>query len=207
MQARFNRYAVVLAVAATGALAAPSFAAAPADSEPRLAVFPLPAKAAAKTLATARDARREQRERRQEALGPVNPLLGTPDYGTSDNGFGAPRSGHMHSGQDVFAPPGTPLVAVTEATVAEAGTDGAQGNYVYLYDEGEDRTFVYMHMIAPPKVKAGDSVEAGDPLGGVGCTGSCWGDHLHFEVRSGKGYAGEAQDPLPMLKSWPRVSG
>jgi murein DD-endopeptidase MepM/ murein hydrolase activator NlpD len=34
----------------------------------------------------------------------------------------------------------------------------------------------------------------------VGCTGSCWGDHLHFEVRSGRGTTGESHDPLPLLE-------
>ena len=203
MQARANRYALILTVAATGALAAPALAAAPAKPEPETALFPLPAKAAAQTLAAARDARQEQRKRRERALAPVHPLVGTPDYGTADNGFGAARSGHAHSGQDVFAPVGTPLVAVTEATVADAGTDAGQGNYVHLYDAEENRTYIYMHMVAAPKVKTGESVDAGDPLGGVGCTGSCWGNHFHFEVREGKSWNGTPQDPLPLLKQWP----
>ena len=89
--------------------------------------------------------------------------------------------------------------------IAEAGSDGSQGNYVYLYDRRRDRTYVYMHMIAPAIVEAGDEVQAGQRLGAVGCTGSCWGDHLHFEVRDGRGIGGEAHDPLPMLKRWKSV--
>ncbi len=207
MPIRPNRYALIIAVAATGALAAPAFAAPPPKSGGPAAVFPAPVKAAATALDAARDARQRQRERRLAADGPIHPLLGTPDYGTAENAFGAGRSGHMHAGHDIFAPTGTPLVAVSDAVVAEAGTDGGQGNYVYLYDEREDRTYVYMHMVAAPQVKEGERVSAGDRLGGVGCTGSCWGDHLHFEIRSGKGYAGEAQDPLPLLKRWDQARG
>jgi murein DD-endopeptidase MepM/ murein hydrolase activator NlpD len=152
-------------------------------------------------VAAGREARRERQDRR----GPVHPLAVEPDYGTAENAFGAARSGHMHAGQDVFAPTGSPLVAVSEGEVVEAGSDGSQGNYVYLYDPREDRTYVYMHMVAPPAVKTGDRVSAGQNLGGVGCTGSCWGDHLHFEVHAGRGIEGQAQDPLPLLQSWPRA--
>ena len=45
-----------------------------------------------------------------------------------------PAPGHTHSGQDMFATAGTPLVAVTDARRVEAGSDGGQGNYVHLYD-------------------------------------------------------------------------
>ena len=199
-----NRTIWILALA--GALTAPALAGVPTEpargqSEPARgqdAVFPLPQKAAAEAAAAGREARR----RRLRARGPVHPIVGQPDYGTPENGFGAARSGHMHSGQDVFAPSGTPLVAVAESVVIDVGSDAGQGNYVHLYDEREDRTYIYMHMVAPASVKAGQRVSAGERLGGVGCTGSCWGDHLHFEVRDGKGFGGQAQDPLPLLRSW-----
>lgn len=208
-----NRAISILAIASAGALAAPGFAAAPAKVAPvpvpppkppkrkaaaaQTSVFPMPKRAAAKTVAVAREVRRK----RIASRAPVYPLDGQPDYGTAENAFGAARSGHMHTGQDIFAPSGTPLVAVTDAVVDEAGTDGGQGNYVHLYDAEENLTYVYMHMVAPAKVKTGDSVDAGDQLGGVGCTGSCWGTHLHFEVREGKGWGGTPQDPMPLLRS------
>jgi murein DD-endopeptidase MepM/ murein hydrolase activator NlpD len=37
-------------------------------------------------------------------------------------------------------------------------------------------------------------------VGAVGCTGSCWGDHLHFELRRGRGTTAAPIDPLPLLK-------
>ena len=141
-------------------------------------------------------------EARERDQGPVLPLIGKPDYGTAENAFGAARDGHVHEGQDILAPAGTPLVAVTEGVIAETGTDGSEGNYVYLYDRGRDRTYVYMHMIEPATVSAGDEVKAGQRLGAVGCTGSCWGDHLHFEIRDGRGIGGSAHDPLPELRDW-----
>ena len=134
--------------------------------------------------------------------GPFLPVVGRPDYGSAENRFGAPRSDHVHAGQDMFAPPGTAVVAVTDGVVADAGTDGEQGNYVYLYDPRRARTYVYMHLIEPAEVGAGERVRAGERLGGVGCTGSCWGEHLHFEIRSGRGIAAAPRDPLPLLRDF-----
>ena len=148
---------------------------------------------------------RAARKRRRRPDGPFVPVVGKVDYGTSENAFGASRSGHVHSGHDMFAPAGTPLVAVTDGVVADAGTDGGQGNYVHLYDPERGQTYIYMHMVEPAKFPTGDEVEAGEQLGGVGCTGSCSGDHLHFEIRDGKGMAGEAHDPLPELESWESI--
>jgi murein DD-endopeptidase MepM/ murein hydrolase activator NlpD len=140
--------------------------------------------------------------KREAASGPFVPVVGEVDYGTAENAFGAVRSGHAHSGQDMFAPAGTPEVAATDGVVAETGSDGGQGNYVYLYDPERDRTYVYMHMIAPAVVREGEEVRAGERLGGLGCTGSCWGDHLHFEIRQGRGITGEPIDPMPLLRDW-----
>ena len=131
--------------------------------------------------------------------GPFVPVVGRPDYGSAENRFGAARSDHVHAGQDMFAPPGTAVVAVTDGVVADAGTDGEQGNYVYLYDPRRARTYVYMHLIEPASAKPGERVSAGERLGGVGCTGSCWGEHLLFVVRDGRGSAAEPRDPLPLL--------
>lgn len=145
-------------------------------------------------------------EARQSALaGPFVPVVGGADRGTAENAFGAARSGHTHAGQDLFAAAGTPLVAVDDGVVIEAGTDAGQGNFVHLYDPARDRTYVYMHLVGPATVRTGERVGAGRRLGGIGCTGSCWGDHLHFEVRAGRGYEGEARDPLPALRRWQRL--
>ena len=130
----------------------------------------------------------------------VFPMRANPDWGEGDARFGAYRGGHMHEGQDVFAPAGTPLVSVRDGKVVETGDDGGRGNYVAIWSAEADDTFVYLHMLRPTPFAPGDRVTMGERIGAVGCTGSCWGDHLHFEIRAGRGTTGKPQDPLPVLR-------
>jgi murein DD-endopeptidase MepM/ murein hydrolase activator NlpD len=135
----------------------------------------------------------------------VHPVMGAVDYGTATNRFDAPRPGHMHGGQDVFAPTGTPLVAVSRGVVVETGSDGGRGNYVAIYDPRAKRTYWYFHMVGPARVAAGERVKPGQRIGAVGCTGHCDGPHLHFEVHLGRGETGKGIDPLPLLRRWKRA--
>ena len=145
--------------------------------------------------------------------GPYHPVAGEMGYGERAAKFGAARYGRRHEGQDVFAKPGTPLVAVRDGVVVDGATEngrysGGRGNYVVVYSQLDDRSYVYLHMLKPALAATGDAVKAGQPLGQVGCTGSCDGPHLHFEVRNGRAaFASEAKavDPLPLLKQWPQV--
>ncbi|HEY8640856.1 MAG TPA: M23 family metallopeptidase, partial [Solirubrobacterales bacterium] len=45
----------------------------------------------------------------------------------------------------------------------------------------------------------GQHLQAGQRVGRVGCTGSCWGDHLHFEMRAGRDPYGPVLNPTPFL--------
>ncbi len=128
------------------------------------------------------------------------PVRGTIDFGQYDARFGAWRGSRRHEGQDVFADAGTPLVSVRDGRVVETGDDGGRGNYVAIWSPEADRTFVYFHMRAPTPLAVGDAVEGGERVGAVGCTGSCWGDHLHLEMRAGEGTTGRPLDPLPLLR-------
>ena len=128
------------------------------------------------------------------------PVRGVVDFGAADARFGAWRGGHRHEGQDVFADAGTPIASVRAGRVVERGDDGGRGNYVAIWAPEADRTFVYLHMRAPTPYGVGDRVDAGARVGGVGCTGSCWGDHLHLEMRAGRGTTGRPLDPLPLLR-------
>ena len=145
--------------------------------------------------------------------GPFHPVFGEHKYGERAARFGAPRGGHRHQGQDVFAKSGTTLVAVRDGVVVDRGTadgrwSGGRGNYLAIYSPIDDRSYVYLHMLSPARVDKGDRVSAGDVLGQLGCTGSCDGPHLHFEIRVGKASFGAKTkpiDPLPFLKRWPQA--
>ena len=139
---------------------------------------------------------------RERPSRPLHPVRGPIDYGEAAARFGAGRGGHVHQGQDVFAPAGTPLVAVQDAVVVETGSDGGRGNYVALYARRARQTYLYLHMQAPSPLAPGARVRRGQTVGALGCTGSCWGDHLHFEIRSGRGTSAPAIDPLPYLRRW-----
>jgi murein DD-endopeptidase MepM/ murein hydrolase activator NlpD len=130
----------------------------------------------------------------------VFPVRGRVDWGEQDARFGAWRGGHVHEGQDVFARAGAPLLAIRAARVVETGDDGGRGNYVAIWSRRVGRTFVYLHMLHRSRFRVGERVRAGQRLGAVGCTGSCWGDHLHLEVRLGRGTTGKPFDPLPLLR-------
>jgi len=144
--------------------------------------------------------------------GPYFPVVtDNPNFGEADAKFGAERYGHTHQGQDVFVKPGTPLVAVRDGIVLDGGGGKSYyayggGNSLVIYSPVDDRSYVYLHMLHPALVNAGETVQAGQPVGQVGCSGSCDGPHLHFEIRLGRvGYGLErkAIDPLPLLQQWP----
>ena len=99
--------------------------------------------------------------------------------------FGAPRGGgRRHKGNDLFAPGGTPFVAVTDGSVFFQG-DPLGGNAAYV--QGNDgNTYYYAHL--NDYVGGARSVTAGELIGHVGNTGDAAGGptHLHFEIRPGR---------------------
>jgi murein DD-endopeptidase MepM/ murein hydrolase activator NlpD len=123
----------------------------------------------------------------------VFPLLGRPEYGDGLN------AGRGHQGQDLLIAAGTPEVAVADSVVLETGNSGGRGNFISLYDPVADRTYNYFHMLEPALAGKGQHVREGQKVGEVGCTGSCWGDHLHFELRAGRNPYGPVLNPTPLL--------
>lgn len=86
-----------------------------------------------------------------------------------------------HKGHDYAAPAGTPIYAAAAGTVVIAGYSNSAGYWVVI-DHGDGLTTKYMHMYTQPYVSAGQSVEKGQNIGGVGTTGQSTGNHLHFQV-------------------------
>ena len=143
------------------------------------------------------------RARARRLAGPFHPVLGAVSYGDAEAAFGNAR-GRPHEGQDIFAPAGTPVIAPVAGVVVDGGSDGGRGNWLAIYDPERDRTYSYFHMIEPASVAPGERVQPGRQVGRIGCTGSCWGDHLHFEIREGRGPYGTAIDPMPIIAGWQR---
>jgi murein DD-endopeptidase MepM/ murein hydrolase activator NlpD len=89
----------------------------------------------------------------------------------------------MHSGMDFKARYGTPIVAVTDGTVASAGRAGGCGNAVRL-EHGGGLSTRYCHM-SRMSVDRGQQVRRGQVIGYVGSTGLSTGPHLHYEMYRG----------------------
>lgn len=118
-----------------------------------------------------------------------------PVDGPVVSGFGE-RWGRMHEGIDIAVPAGTPIRAAASGTVVllqSEAESGGYGNFTCL-DHGGGLQTCYAHQ-SSFAVSSGQSVSQGDLIGYVGCTGHCFGDHLHFEVRIG----GAPTDPLGYL--------
>jgi murein DD-endopeptidase MepM/ murein hydrolase activator NlpD len=118
-----------------------------------------------------------------------------PVDGPVVSGFGM-RWGRMHEGIDIAVPAGTPIRAAASGSVVLVQSEaesGGYGNFTCL-DHGGGLQTCYAHQ-SSVAVASGQSVSQGEVIGYVGCTGHCFGDHLHFEVRVG----GAPTDPLGYL--------
>ena len=103
------------------------------------------------------------------------------------------RWGRMHTGIDIDGTSGQPVVASKDGSVIMASSYSGYGNTVII-DHGGGVATLYAHL-SSFEVRSGQAVSQGEIVGGVGCTGSCTGDHLHFEVRVN----GSPQDPMRFL--------
>ena len=95
-----------------------------------------------------------------------------------------PISGDLrfHSGTDIAAPLGTPVLAAYAGQVALADFLGGYGLAVAIdHSKGTQQT-LYAHL-SEVFVQSGDVVKQGDVIGRVGSTGNSTGPHLHFEFR------------------------
>jgi len=159
---------------------------------------------------TAQETLAEQRRREEEArraaeeaqrrLDEVRAALGAPTLGVPswvtpgficpvggatwfNDTWGAPRSGgRTHKGTDMFAPRGTPLIAVADGTITK-GYNGLGGNTVRLYSN-HGVNYFYAHLDTPSFLTTGQNVSRGDVVGYVGDTGDPppGAYHLHFQI-------------------------
>jgi murein DD-endopeptidase MepM/ murein hydrolase activator NlpD len=136
---------------------------------------------------------------------PAGPIKGGsgsliwPVDGPVVSGFG-PRtingSYEYHPGIDIAVPEGTPIRAAASGTVSlqqSEAESGGYGNYTCL-DHGGGLSTCYAHQ-SSFAVSLGQAVSQGDIIGYTGCTGYCFGPHLHFEVRIN----GSVTDPMGYL--------
>jgi murein DD-endopeptidase MepM/ murein hydrolase activator NlpD len=134
----------------------------------------------------------------------VFPVYGPASF--SDD-FAAPRADTIwHHGNDIFAPLGAPVLAVTDGELFLVGWNGLGGHRLWLRDDAGNE-YYYAHLSAYSSIAAnGARVEAGAVLGFVGESGVAGGvPHLHFEVHPaallGLGYDGVI-NPYTYLLAW-----
>jgi len=109
---------------------------------------------------------------------PVEGIVSTP-FGARRYVNGQPRS--PHSGLDIAAPEGTPIVTPLAGRVLLAESMYLNGNTIVI-GHGNGLVMVYSHMNTL-ELKKGDWVAADTRIGAVGMTGRATGPHLHWGVR------------------------
>jgi murein DD-endopeptidase MepM/ murein hydrolase activator NlpD len=123
---------------------------------------------------------------------PVAGQLTSP-FGEREHAMGG-GGAQFHAGIDLSVPPGTPVQAAQEGTVAFAGYNGAYGKVVKL-EHASGFSTLYAHN-SRLLVYVGQAVAAGQVIGLSGSSGRSTGPHLHFEVHKD----GWPVDPLPYLE-------
>jgi murein DD-endopeptidase MepM/ murein hydrolase activator NlpD len=131
---------------------------------------------------------RAQREARLQ-----QPLFVMPTKGIFTSGFGY-RWGVLHAGIDLANSIGTPIRAVSDGVVIDAGPTAGYGMWVKL--RHADGTVTLYGHVNTTMVSRGQRVMAGDQIATMGNRGNSTGPHLHFEVLLG---GSQRVDPVPWL--------
>lgn len=116
-----------------------------------------------------------------------------PVKGNISSHFGVPRSGGRHTGVDISAPRGTPILATFAGIVTFSGKMRGYGNTIII-DHGNGIESLYGHNYKN-LVSEGKNVYKDDQIALVGRSGNASGYHLHFEIRVN----GKPIDPLAYL--------
>jgi murein DD-endopeptidase MepM/ murein hydrolase activator NlpD len=131
---------------------------------------------------------RAQREARLQ-----QPLYVMPTKGIFTSNFGY-RWGVLHAGIDLANSIGTPILAVSDGVVIDAGPTAGYGMWVKL--RHADGTVTLYGHVNTALVSVGQHVMAGDQIATMGNRGNSTGPHLHFEVLLG---GTDRIDPVPWL--------
>ncbi|MGH2786289.1 MAG: murein hydrolase activator EnvC family protein [Actinomycetota bacterium] len=139
-----------------------------------------------------------QAQRSVSSLGESGAGFIWPLNGPVTSGYGS-RWGRMHTGIDIDGYTGQPIVASKGGRVILASSYSGYGNTV-IVDHGGGISTLYAHL-SGFNTSSGAAAGQGQVIGYVGCTGSCTGDHLHFEVRVNGSPVDPMVSPLTVLSA------
>lgn len=141
------------------------------------------------------------------------PVLGGVSYTSS---FGAPRVGHTHEGNDIFAPKGRGLVAAVDGTIRWVAYPEPSWGWGVEIEDADGWRYRYLHLnndtpgtddgqgggrgAYAPGMISHETVKKGQLIGFVGDSGNAetTSSHLHFEIRTPDDVA---VDPYPSLQA------
>jgi len=140
----------------------------------------------------------------------VFPVAGHASYGDSYGGYRGDVPGNWHHGDDIFAPLGTPVVAVADGRLNRVGWQRLGGWRLWVRDHNRNQ-FYYAHLSGySPLALHARLVKKGDVIGFIGNSGDAFTTppHLHFEIHPHQllrlHYNG-AVDPTPYIEGWRKL--
>ncbi len=108
-----------------------------------------------------------------------------------------------HNGTDYAGAHGSPIRAVGDGIIKSVSQNGSYGKYVTIAHGNGYRT-LYAHL-SRTMVRSGQRVRKGQTIGGMGCTGTATGTHLHLEVLDRSSRPINPESFLKVSKNQPKI--